>query len=128
MATDRPLTSIEPGRASSEAQGRNSFYLKSRSVPLVPSSLYRYSTDRDIHVQPGWIVRITDEAARYRECLPCLPRHAHADQVRPGDQAVRRVVFDPTCTGQIDAAPGVRAAAAPGRARGIVVQIAGHKT
>ena len=49
-------------------------------------------------------------------------------KVRSGDQTVGRIVFDPTCAGQIDAAPGVRAAAAPGRTRGVVVQVAGDET
>src|ERR1700751_5589637 len=89
---------------------------------------FRYGADRYIHVQPGWILRIADEATRYRQCLAGLPGYADANKVRAGNQPVGRVIFDPTRAGEIDAAPGVRAAAAPGRARGIVVQIAGDKT
>src|SRR5215475_549108 len=84
------------GRASSEIQGRK---FPSEVAASATASLYRNSTDRDIHVQPGWIVRIADKAARYRERLPRLPGHAHANQIRPGNQTVCRVIFDPTCAG-----------------------------
>ena len=75
----------------------------------------RHGMDGYIHMQSGRIISVADEAARNWHGLFRRPGYGHADQVRAGDQAIRRIILNPTCTGKIDAAPGMGTATSANR-------------
>ena len=54
-------------------------HLCQRCLAETLCSMYRYRTDRHIHLQSGRIVRVTNKATRYRKRLLCLPGHAYAN-------------------------------------------------
>ena len=68
-------------------------------------------------------VRAADIPSRDGQRLRRGPRYADTDQVGAGDQPVRRIVFHPPCSRQIDVAPRVRAAAALCRSGRVIVEV-----
>lgn len=108
--------------------GRSSCPVRQRmNRPVADSSSYRHGADRHIDMHAYRVVFTANESARDGDRLGGLAGYADAYQVRAGNQTVGRVVFDPASAGQIDAAPGMRASAAAGLARCIVIKIAGDE-
>src|SRR5262249_8224008 len=83
--------------------------------------------DRHVYMQTAGIRCTADVTTRDRERLLGAAGCAHANQVRPGDQHVRRVVFDPAGPRKRDPDPGMGAAPAPSRAGRVAVQVAGDE-
>ena len=87
----------------------------------------RHGADGDVYMQPRGIIGLSDVTAGNRQRLRGVPGDADANQVRAGDEAVGRIILDPTRTRQVDAAPGMRAPPAPRRPRRIVIQVSGDE-
>src|SRR5271165_770400 len=87
------------------------------------ASLDRQGADRDADIEPNRVVHIADITARDRQRLLGCPRGADADEIGAGNEPVGRIILHPARSRQVDAAPGMRAAAAPSGSRRVVVEV-----